>query len=69
VKDDDSGLNWEEMYQNDELDTCRVPDLKKYLRSVGQPLSGNKKDLLLRVKEHIQQQLTAKKAAAVKMEV
>lgn len=69
VKDDDSGLNWEEMYQNDELDTCRVPELKKYLRSVRQPLSGNKKELLLRVKEHIQQQLTAKKAAAVKMEV
>jgi hypothetical protein len=69
VKVDHSVLNWEEMYQNDELDTCRVPELKKYLRSVRQPLSGNKKELLLRVKEHIQQQLTAKKAAAVKMEV
>lgn len=59
LEHDDSGLNWQELYGNDELDSCRVPELKMYLRSVGEPLSGNKGDLLLRVKVHIEQNLTA----------
>eukprot|EP00980_Cylindrotheca_fusiformis_P030410 scaffold24788_cov117-Cylindrotheca_fusiformis.AAC.2 len=65
--EDDSGLNWQEMYENDELDSCRVPELKKYLRSAGLLLSGNKKDILLRVKEHIKQELVAKKSDPLKV--
>ncbi|XP_052818004.1 uncharacterized protein LOC128244025 [Mya arenaria] len=36
--------------RNDTLDRCNVDELKKYLRSVGQYVSGNKSELIDRVK-------------------
>jgi hypothetical protein len=39
---DDSGIDWEKKYREGELHGCKVPDLKKFLRSVGLPVSGNK---------------------------
>lgn len=66
VAEDDSGINWIEMYQEGELDSCKVAELKKYLRSVGEPLSGKKSDLVPRVTEHIRKNL---KESTVKMQV
>ena len=54
---DDSGLDWEDLYRTDALADCKVPDLKKYLRSVGEPLSGNKGAVVLRVTHHLREQL------------
>lgn len=54
---DDSGFDWEDLYRTDALADCKVPDLKKYLRSVGEPLSGNKGALILRVTHHLREQL------------
>jgi hypothetical protein len=54
---DDSGLEWEDLYRTDALADCKVPDLKKYLRSVGEPLSGNKGAVVLRVTHHLREQL------------
>lgn len=65
VMKDDSGINWIELYHEGELDSCKLPELKKYLRSVGEPLSGKKSDLILRVQTHIQVSL---KTSKVKME-
>jgi hypothetical protein len=66
---DDSGLDWEELYRTDALEDCKVPELKKYLRSVGEPVSGNKASLVLRITQHLQQTLERKtEGVAVKME-
>jgi hypothetical protein len=54
---DDSGVDWEDLYRTDALADCKVPDLKKYLRSVGEPLSGNKGAIVLRVAHHLREQL------------
>jgi hypothetical protein len=54
---DDSGLDWEDLYRTDALADCKVPDLKKFLRSVGEPLSGNKGALALRVTHYLREQL------------
>jgi ATP-dependent DNA helicase 2 subunit 1 len=62
---DDSGLDWEDLYRSDALEDCKIPHLKSYLRSVGEPLSGNKATLVLRVTRHLRQQIENK---AVKME-
>lgn len=39
---DTSGVDWETMYSENALDQCKVPQLKSYLKSIGEPLSGNK---------------------------
>jgi ATP-dependent DNA helicase 2 subunit 1 len=66
IVEDDSGINWVELYQEGELDSCKLPELKKYLRSIGEQLSGKKSDLVVRVQEHIQKSL---KTSKVKMEI
>jgi hypothetical protein len=68
---DDSGLDWEHFYRTDALEDCKVPDLKKYLRSAGEPLSGNKAAIVLRVTQHLRLQLQLEKKqeqVTVKME-
>lgn len=51
--EDDSGMDWAQLYTTDELSSCKVADLKKYLRSVGARLSGKKEELVLRVSQSI----------------
>lgn len=66
---DDSGINWEELYRSDALEDCTLPDLKKYLRAVGEKLSGKKADIISRVTEHIKVKLEKKQNGdIVKME-
>jgi len=52
---DDSGIDWKELYNRDEIETCKIDQLKKYLRSVGKPLSGRKSDLIERVIDSLEQ--------------
>jgi hypothetical protein len=52
---DDSGVDWEDLCRTDALADCKVPDLKKHLRSVGEPLSGNKGALVLRLAHHLRE--------------
>ena len=33
---DNSGIDWKELYNRDEMETCKIDQLKKYLRSVGE---------------------------------
>jgi len=51
--EDDSGVDWEGLYRSDSLNDCKVPELKTYLRSVGEPVSGNKAALVVRVNKHL----------------
>ncbi|CAJ1954274.1 unnamed protein product [Cylindrotheca closterium] len=64
--EDDSGINWVELYEEGALDSCKLPELKKYLRSIGEKLSGKKSDLVLRVQEHIHK---SQKTIKVKREI
>lgn len=66
VVEDDSGIDWIAFYQDDKLESCKTDQLKKYLRSVGELLSGKKNDLVLRVQQHIQK---SQKTSKVKLEV
>jgi SAP domain len=67
---DDSGVDWQELYLSDELDSVKVPHLKSFLRSQGAPLSGNKAALLSRVTDLIKATLaTSSSDAKVKLEV
>ena len=68
---DESGLDWEQLYRTDALADCKVPDLKSYLRSVGEPLTGNKGALVIRVTQHLRKRFSSEKnvgAAAIKLE-
>lgn len=57
IVSDDSGIDWKELYNGNEIDTIKVENLKKYLRSVGLPLSGRKEDLVKRVINSLEQLL------------
>ena len=52
---DDSGINWVELYGTNEIGSCKVDQLKKYLRSVGLPTSGRKDDLIDRVMKSLEE--------------
>jgi hypothetical protein len=66
---DESGLDWVELYQSNAVDTCTVDQLKKFLRSAGEKISGNKAELLLRVSKHLEKEMSrAAGQAAVKEE-
>lgn len=59
---DQSGLDWESLLQSGDISKCKVDQLKSYLRSVGETLSGRKDELVTRVTVNLQRQLpTAKK--------
>jgi hypothetical protein len=36
IAPDDSGIDWKELYNRDEIETCKIDQLKTYLRSVGE---------------------------------
>jgi hypothetical protein len=54
---DTSGLDWEDLLTTGKIKTCKIDELKSYLRSVGESLTGRKDDLLLRVSSHLQSHL------------
>jgi len=59
---DDSGIDWIEMYRTDEIGVFKVDQLKKYLRSVGLPISGRKDDLIERVTESLAEKCKQEKS-------
>ena len=65
LEPDDSGIDWERLFLENSIDTCKVDELKKFLKSEGEPVAGRKADLVRRV-----EQLVAKKTkqGIVKME-
>ena len=65
---DDSGIDWIELYRTDEIESCTIHSLKKYLRSVGLPISGRKDDLVQRVEESLEQKCRPEKLRDVKQE-
>jgi len=52
---DDSGIDWIDLHRTDAIELCTVDSLKKYLRSVGLPISGRKDDLVQRVTKSLEQ--------------
>lgn len=46
---DDSGIDWVGVYRANELGDCTMPQLKSYLKSVGEKVGGKKADLVERV--------------------
>ena len=44
-----TGIDWREMYKNDELNSCKVDEMKIFLRSIGISASGNKATLVDRI--------------------
>ena len=52
---DESGVDWLEAYAEGELDAYKVNELKMFLRSVGEKVSGNKSELIERMKPHLEQ--------------
>lgn len=55
--EDDTGIDWVDLFNNDELAGCKVDQLKKYLRSIGARVSGRKEELLLRVRQSIEDRM------------
>ena len=53
---DDSGVDWQEAYADGQLESCKVDELKKYLRSVGEKTSGKKAELIERMIPHLQKE-------------
>jgi len=42
IVSDDSGIDWEDVFTKGTLAQCKNNDLKSKLRSLGEPISGNK---------------------------
>jgi len=60
ISDDSTHIDWVELYKADSLSDCTIDTLKIYLRSVGEKLSGRKSELILRVTQHIENELLQK---------
>jgi Ku70/Ku80 beta-barrel domain len=45
IEPDDSGIDWQSLYAENRLSDCKVPDLKKKLRSLGEAVSGIKAEV------------------------
>lgn len=54
---DESGCDWISLYANREIGTCKVPQLKSYLKSTGEIVGGNKAALVERVSDSIEARL------------
>lgn len=57
VFDDESGLDWVRLYSSGSISTCKVDDLRSYLKSVGTRTGGRKGDLVIRVSQSISDRL------------
>lgn len=51
---DDSGVDWETVYHQGEVAKCRVDELKKKLKSVGEKVGGKKQELVDRILPYLQ---------------
>jgi non-homologous end joining protein Ku len=61
IEPDDSGVDWELMFVEGRLSECKVDQLKKKLRSVhGAALTGNKPEVVERVREILEKELSCK---------
>lgn len=68
ITPDDSGIDWIDLHRKNEIEMCKVDQLKKYLRSVGLPISGRKSDLAERVTKSLQEKGIGEKKINVKKE-
>lgn len=59
---DDSGVDWESLFVEGRLSECTSDKLKKKLRSVGAVLKGKKDELVERVTEILQRELSSKQS-------
>jgi len=50
---DETGIDWLREYEMNSFDELRVQELKAYLRSYGEKISGRKGELIERIKRHI----------------
>lgn len=62
---DESGCDWFSLYANNELDNCKIPQLKSYLKSTGEIVGGNKAALVERVKDSIEARLKSGEVKSV----
>ncbi len=53
---DETGIDWNREYEMDTFHELRVEELKSYLRSYGERVSGRKDELIERIKGHIRGQ-------------
>jgi hypothetical protein len=53
IEADDSGVDWQQVYYDGTLSKCKVPELKKKLRSLGESIVGNKSSLIERLEPHL----------------
>ena len=51
---DDTGIDWFHEYKSGNLESFKINELKSYLKSFGEKVSGKKADLITRVKSHIE---------------
>ncbi|KAL7561765.1 hypothetical protein ACA910_013305 [Epithemia clementina (nom. ined.)] len=56
LPDDDSGLDWMDLFRSKEIDTASVAQLKSKLKSLGERVAGKKADLVERVANHLQKE-------------
>ena len=54
---DGKGIDWFQVYKMDTFDELRIPELKAYLQSNGERVSGNKDDLIERIKSHLKNRM------------
>ena len=54
---DDSGIDWFELFRMNEIGSCKVDQLKKYLRSVGLSTVGRKDDLIDRIEKSLEKRV------------
>jgi hypothetical protein len=54
---DESGCDWLSLYTNTELSSCKMAELKAYLKSTGEKVGGNKAELVYRVTASIEARL------------
>lgn len=51
---DETGIDWTHEYEMDTFHELTIVQLKSYLKSVGEPISGKKNDLINRIKDHFE---------------
>ena len=63
LEPDDSGVDWETFYREGRLSDCKVPELKKKLRSLGEKTGGNKQILIDRLEPLLAAEFDGKQKA------
>ena len=60
---DDSGIDWEDAYSRGQLGSFKIDQLKKYLQSVGEKVTGRKQELIDRMIPFLEKAVNVKKEA------